>query len=110
MTNTTRPQLTCAFPPELLKKFALVLTYEDVKRPKPAPDALLAVMKKLHITEEEMCYVGDTPTDIYFAHNANVLAIGITTGDYSMQQLLDEGADVVIESLADLGDVLKELE
>lgn len=106
-TNSTREQIVRVFPPGLLKKFSVVLTYEEVTKPKPAPESLWEVLKRLSVKKEYACYVGDTPTDIAYAKNAGVLAIGITTGPYTKHQLRQEGADLVIERLSELEEFLR---
>jgi phosphoglycolate phosphatase-like HAD superfamily hydrolase len=45
--------------------------------------------------------VGDTPLDVEAGHGAGALAIGVGSGRYSKQQLVDAGADHALESLAE---------
>lgn len=107
VTNTTKNQLFGVCPQEFLEKFKIILTYEDIDRPKPAPDSLLLVLKKLRVKKTETCYIGDSIADIAAAKNAGILAIGISTGYYPQEQLLQEGADIIISSLPELEKVLK---
>jgi phosphoglycolate phosphatase len=44
-------------------------------------------------------YVGDTPPDMVAARTAGVVAVGVTTGPHAAGELVDAGADVVLESL-----------
>ena len=44
---------------------------------------------------------GDTPRDVEAAHGAGIRVVGVATGDYSVEQLGDAGADWVVASLAD---------
>jgi phosphoglycolate phosphatase len=44
-------------------------------------------------------YVGDTPPDMVAAGAAGAVAVGVTTGPHPRDELLDAGADVVLESL-----------
>jgi len=45
--------------------------------------------------------VGDTPRDIEAALGAGAIAVGVATGEYSVDQLQDADADHVLRSFAD---------
>jgi len=45
--------------------------------------------------------IGDTPNDIEAAATAGARSVGIATGSFTMQQLIDAGADVVLADLTD---------
>lgn len=51
-------------------------------------------------------YVGDHLGDIVGARAAGAVAVGVTTGPYTAQELTAAGADVVFETLADFPDWL----
>ena len=53
------------------------------------------------IDASEVMVVGDTPRDIEAAHGAGAIAVGVATGEYSVEQLRDGGADHVLRSFAD---------
>ncbi len=63
-------------------------------------------------------HVGDTPMDVQAALGAGNTAVGVTTGVYTREQLEScDGVDgaatgkvVVLDSLADIGQVLKVLQ
>jgi HAD superfamily hydrolase (TIGR01549 family) len=101
-TNSNRRQFYTVFPDELIKKFKIIYTYEDIKNPKPAPDSILDIMGELGVEKHEACYVGDTPSDMYAAKNAGILAIGIPTGTDTKEQLIEAGADIILNSLDEL--------
>jgi phosphoglycolate phosphatase len=44
---------------------------------------------------------GDTPRDVDAAHGAGIRVVGVATGEYSVEQLGEAGADWVVASLAD---------
>jgi HAD superfamily hydrolase (TIGR01509 family) len=80
----------------------LVLTREDHK-PKPAPDALLAIAKRWQLVPSSLLYVGDYLYDIQAAHNAGMQSGFINHGlnkDYQHQ------ADLVISHLSELTTLL----
>jgi len=45
--------------------------------------------------------VGDTPRDVECAHIYGAMCIGVATGPYSMNDLIEAGADYVLEDLSD---------
>jgi phosphoglycolate phosphatase-like HAD superfamily hydrolase len=53
------------------------------------------------IDPSEVLVVGDTPRDIEAAHGAGAIAVGVATGEYSVEQLREGGADHVLRSFAD---------
>jgi phosphoglycolate phosphatase-like HAD superfamily hydrolase len=44
---------------------------------------------------------GDTPRDIEAGHGAGLRVVGVATGEYTAEQLLEAGADAVVASLRD---------
>lgn len=59
---------------------------------------------------ENCVVVGDTPFDVHCAHVHGIACIGVATGKYSEQELLEAGADAVFADLSDTQAVLKALE
>jgi phosphoglycolate phosphatase len=51
------------------------------------------------LSQDEVYVVGDTPLDIESAHAAGATAIGVASGHYSADELLEAKADHVLESL-----------
>jgi len=74
---------------------------------KPDPTSALEIVSELGIQPERSIFIGDTPVDIKTGRNAGMLAVGVTWGFRSVDELLDAGADHIIESplelLEDLG-------
>jgi phosphoglycolate phosphatase len=56
---------------------------------------------------DETVLVGDTPRDVSGAHEAGVMAVGVTSGRFDAEALGD--ADAVIDALASLPAVLQDL-
>lgn len=50
--------------------------------------------------------VGDTPRDVACAHIYQALCIGVTTGPYSFEDLVEAGADIVVKNLSDHAELL----
>jgi HAD superfamily hydrolase (TIGR01549 family) len=75
-------------------------TKDDVDATKPAPDLVLAALEKAGGGDAVM--VGDTKWDIESARKAGIETICVVTGGWSRQELLDAGAAVVFETVAEL--------
>jgi phosphoglycolate phosphatase-like HAD superfamily hydrolase len=50
--------------------------------------------------------VGDTPRDVACAHIYHALCIGVATGSYSFEKLVEAGADFVVKDLSDHSELL----
>jgi phosphoglycolate phosphatase len=46
-------------------------------------------------------YVGDTPPDVIATSGTGAVAVGVATGSFTRQELLEAGASVVLDSLRD---------
>jgi len=51
--------------------------------------------------------VGDTPRDVACAHIYQALCIGVATGSYSFEELVEAGADYVVKDLSDHSELLR---
>jgi pyrophosphatase PpaX len=88
--------------PELDGLFDVVVAAEDSERHKPAPDPVLTALERLGAGPEGACYVGDSPFDIESGRAAGVLTIGVTWGFFARPALEEAGADVIVETPADM--------
>jgi phosphoglycolate phosphatase-like HAD superfamily hydrolase len=59
------------------------------------------------ITTSECILVGDTPRDVECAHVHGAICIGVATGPYSYDDLIEAGADHVVADLTDPNAVLQ---
>ncbi len=80
-------------------RFAVVLGPEDVPRPKPAPDMLLAGLRRLEVAADEALYVGDMTVDIETARAAGVRVWVVPTGSDSRAALEAAEPDRILDSL-----------
>lgn len=81
-----------------LELFDVVVGADMVNDGKPAPDMILKACELAGASPEKTVYVGDQPTDAQAAGNAGVaynLGVGGT-------ELLDAGADAVVDSVSEL--------
>ena len=75
---------------------------------KPAPDSLLAVMKKLNAKGEETVYVGDSEVDIQTAKNAGVDCISVTWGFKDEVFLRENDAKTLVKKPFEILEFCKE--
>lgn len=73
---------------------------------KPDPTSANEIIEKMGLKKEEVVYVGDSESDIKTAHNAGLKCIGCTYGFRDKQVLVENGADITIDTALDLLKVL----
>ena len=81
-----------------------VLGAEDVVRAKPHPDPVLQTLEAFGCKPEDAWVVGDTWYDIEMGRKAGVRTCGVTYGNGSCEELINAGADVLID---DFGELMK---
>ena len=79
----------------------LVTSAEDAEISKPAPDLLRVALDRMGSVESAV-FVGDTPYDVEAATRAGLRCVTVRTGGFSAGELHEAGADLVVESAADL--------
>jgi len=78
------------------KYFKIVITADDVKKPKPAPDMLWVACRLLKVKPEQALFIGDTPSDKQAGAAAGCLFVG-----YKLK------ADIMIDDIYDLYTILR---
>lgn len=86
--------------------FDTVVGLEDVKQAKPHPESLLLALDRVGVGAAQAVYVGDTDIDMKTAVAAEVRGIGVTTGAFEREQLLEAGATWVCGDLRDIPSLL----
>jgi pyrophosphatase PpaX len=79
--------------------FDIIIGYEDVRHPKPHPEGLLHIRE---LFQEDLIMVGDSIYDMEVARRAGALAIGVTWGNTSRNDLMASGATKVVETFTEL--------
>ncbi len=80
---------------------------DDGKAPaKPDPYCLHDFCKKQGLSAEEVVMVGDTLTDMRFAQNGGIRAVGIAKSERN-KRILEDAADAVIPDISYIFDVLE---
>ena len=84
-----------------------VLGAEDVTRAKPHPEPVLKTLEDYGCKAEDALVVGDTWYDIEMGRQAGVRTCGVTYGNGTREELVDAGADFLIDDFGELVSILK---
>lgn len=79
---------------------------EDVPRPKPAPDMLVAALATLGVSAGEALYVGDMAVDVETARGAGVRVWVVPTGSDAVAALEAARPDRLLPDLRAVGEAL----
>ena len=73
---------------KLKKYFDVIITMEDVKNRKPAPDSVLKACRLLKVKPQNAILIGDTMNDMIAGGGAGCVTVGYKIkGDYSINSL-----------------------
>ncbi|MDA8098043.1 MAG: HAD-IA family hydrolase [Nitrospiraceae bacterium] len=84
------------------RRFRMVLGADSGLPLKPAPDALLHIMRTLGVPAEDTVMVGDGTTDIRAGKAAGIATCAVTYGFRSEAELRQAGPDQVIHAFGEL--------
>ena len=90
----------------LQEVIAYVLGADDVIQAKPNPEPVLNTLEKFGCTPDEALVVGDTWYDIEMGRRASVRTCGVTYGNGSREELLNAGADFLIDDFSELKSII----
>ena len=79
-----------------------VLGAEDVTRAKPHPDPVLQTLETFGCKAEDALVVGDTWYDIEMGKRAGVKTCGVTYGNGTREELMQAGADYLVDDFGKL--------
>lgn len=86
-----------------------VVTGDDVKNAKPAPDIFLFAAARLGVSISDSIVVGDSPWDLLAGRRMKALGVGLLCGGYAKEELERAGAHLVYEDPSELLENLAEL-
>ena len=92
-----------------LPKSLPIVTGDDVKNAKPAPDIFLLASEKLSVSISDCIIVGDSPWDLLAGRRMKALGVGLLSGGYAKEELERAGAHLVYDDSAELFENLAEL-
>ncbi|MBA2701331.1 MAG: HAD family hydrolase [Chloroflexi bacterium] len=106
-TSSRKAQVTASVATLGLATEPEITDASHVEHAKPAPDLLLLAAEQLVVEPARCWYIGDSTWDMLAAVAAGMVAIGVTAGAaVDRRALLEAGASVVVETLAELADSL----
>ncbi len=74
----------------------------DTEWHKPQAELTQYVLQQINASAQNACMIGDSPTDIETAHNAQLVCYGIATGAHSIEELKEAGAEAAFPDLQKL--------
>ncbi|MEX2579076.1 MAG: HAD family hydrolase [Verrucomicrobiales bacterium] len=80
----------------------MVLGQREGTTRKPDPSGALEVASALGVAPENCFFVGDSDVDMLTARNAGMRVVGVDWGFRSREELLEAGAETILETPADL--------
>jgi pyrophosphatase PpaX len=86
----------------LARYMQCIIASDSTTRHKPEPDPVLLALERLDATPDCTWFVGDSPYDMQAGRAAGVHALGVAWGAFTVQTLIDAGADAVIDKPAEL--------
>jgi HAD superfamily hydrolase (TIGR01509 family) len=108
-TSGRRPEIDASLEALGVGDETVVIDRGDVPRAKPAPDLFLACQTALGVNPDDCYVVGDAVWDILAARRAHMLSVGLLSGGYGADELLEAGAYRVYDDTAELHRSLDEL-
>ena len=90
----------------LQNHFKAVITALSAPRTKPFPDPVLMAAQELGVAPSACLMIGDTTVDIRSGRAAGAQTVGVLCGFGERAELLRHGADLIVDSTADLSAVL----
>jgi HAD superfamily hydrolase (TIGR01509 family) len=86
--------------------FSIVLTVDEVHKPKPDPEIFLKCALKLASNPEKCVVVEDSIFGVKAAKAAKMGCIAVSTGAYSREELKKANPDLVVNSLKERDEIL----
>jgi HAD superfamily hydrolase (TIGR01509 family) len=108
-TSGRRPEIDLSLEVLGVGEETVVIDRGDVRRAKPEPDLFLACQAALGVEPEDCYVVGDAVWDLLAARRARMLSVGLLSGGYGADELLNAGAFRVYGDAAELHESLDEL-
>lgn len=86
----------------IFEYFTVIISSDDVKKGKPAPDVYLETLKELKLSAEDCLAFEDSPNGVVAAVAARICVYGINMDEKTRNQLIKMGAKKVFASLIDV--------
>lgn len=101
--NSTRAFLAQA---DLAQYFQVIITALSAPRTKPYPDPIELAAERMGVAPASCLMIGDTTVDIRAGKAAGAQTVGVLCGFGEEAELRQQGADLILNTTADLGAAL----
>ena len=79
------------------------ISSQHVNRGRPYPDMIEYMTSKHNINSKNVAKIGDTINDMKEGKNADCgIVIGVLTGEGDRSELIQAGADIIVDKITDL--------
>ena len=94
-----------------LKEFDVIVSWKDVKKPKPDKEPVLKASQLLGVPPDKCVMIGDLPSDILAAKSAGSVSVAYSGvfSDYTLPHLQKHNPDYIVKDQRELQNYLKEL-
>ena len=87
---------------DIAKYFEIALGGDSLKNKKPHPDTINLVMERVGASPKKTLIVGDSAVDIECGKRAGTYTCGVTYGYRDRRELIEAGADWIIDDMGEL--------
>ena len=91
---------------DLGRYFEVVTTVADVTHPKPHPEPYLTTARRMNVRPDACLVIEDTATGVEAARAARCTVAAVTT-TFARADLIEAGADPIVDALSELSAVLQ---
>ncbi len=91
---------------DIRKYFAVVITADEVRQPKPNPEVFLKCAMKLRCSPEKCLVIEDSIFGVKAAKEAKMKCIAIPAGAYSIEELREHKPDLIVNSIEEKEKIL----
>ena len=86
--------------------FKAVVTRKDTVKNKPDPEPIYRCLEKMDVSPTACICVGDSTCDVAAGREAGLFTVGVLTGTGTLESLSKEGADVIMDSVEEMEELL----
>lgn len=92
---------------ELTKHFIEIVTSQTCDHTKPYPQPVVHAARRMGLEPQECLMIGDTTVDVLAGKRAGAQTVGLLCGFGTERELRRAGADVILDNLPQLANLLK---
>lgn len=90
----------------LTRHFDVIVTALSAAHTKPYPDPIIYAAQKMGVAPESCLMIGDTTVDMRAGKSAGAQTVGVLCGFGEEEELRRMGADAILKSTAEVGELL----